>query len=56
MTGKLNKKNRSNGKFATIRNLWNKWFKILQNTFISKVNLTVDEEVISFKIKCRFRQ
>ncbi|XP_069612129.1 piggyBac transposable element-derived protein 4-like isoform X3 [Ranitomeya imitator] len=47
---------RSTDKLAPIRDLWSKWVEILPKCYNTVENFTVDEQLVSFRGRCPFRQ
>ena len=50
------RQNRSPDKLQPIRKVFDLWNSILQDAFIPGANLTVDEQLLTFRGKCPFRQ
>lgn len=47
---------REHDKFCPIREIWNMWVQILPMCFSANEDVTVDEQLVSFKGRCSFRQ
>ena len=43
-------------KFSPIRNVFENWNESLLDAFVSGPNLTVDEQLVTFRDRCSFRQ
>ena len=50
------RQNRSPDKLKRIRKVFDMWNSTLQDSFILEVNLTVDEQLVTFRGSCPFRQ
>ena len=50
------KQNRSPDKFQPIRKVFDMWNSTLQDSFTRGVNLTVNEQLLTFRDRCPFRQ
>ena len=47
---------KENDKFCHIRELWNLWRKLLIQSFRPLEDLCIDEQLVAFRDRCRFKQ